>query len=80
MTVSRTPHYPLEEIQRGVGKGAYAITLRAAADAASLHFDEEDVRDCILMLEPGGGPSLSPSREMKAHDQKGASDGLLSGL
>lgn len=64
MTVSRTPHYPLEEIQRAVGKGAYAITLRAAADAASLHFDEEDVRDCM----------------MKAHDQKGASDGLLSGL
>ena len=35
-----------------MGKGAYAITLRAATDAGSLYFDEEDVRDCILMLEP----------------------------
>ncbi len=35
-----------------MGNGAYAITLRAAADAASLYFDEEDIRECILMLEP----------------------------
>lgn len=52
MTMGPAAHYSLEEIQWAIGKGAYAITLRAAADAASLDFDEEDVRDCILMLEP----------------------------
>lgn len=52
MRVSRTAYYPLEEIQRAVGNGAYAITRRAAADAASLYFDEDDVKDCILMLQP----------------------------
>lgn len=34
-----------------MGAGAYAITRRAAADSASLYFDEDDVRDCILMLK-----------------------------
>jgi len=51
MTTRPTPHYPLEAIQRALGNGEYAITLRAAADAAALCFDEDDVRDCILMLE-----------------------------
>ena len=50
--MSRTPSYALEEIQRAIGNGTYAITLSAAEDAASLLLDERDVRDCILMLEP----------------------------
>lgn len=63
MPPEHAPHYSLEAMQEAVRHGRYGITRASAEGAAALYLDEDDVRACILDLEPGHFYKTMPSRK-----------------
>jgi hypothetical protein len=60
-----TPTYPLEGIQTAARDGRYVVTRRAAGDAASFLFDEDDIRQCVLGLAHRDFYKTMASRRIK---------------
>lgn len=60
-----TPTYPLHDIQPAARQERYLVTRRAAADAASLEFDEDDIKECVRELRPLDFHKTMPSRQVE---------------
>ncbi|MDB4948361.1 MAG: hypothetical protein JWM27_1010 [Gemmatimonadetes bacterium] len=50
MPKPQNPTYDLAELQRLVRENHYVVTSKAVSGAASLSFDSDDIRDCVLGL------------------------------
>src|SRR5262245_65286431 len=61
MSVQPRPHYDLDQIKLLIQEKKYSITGLASDEAWQLGFDEDDIIECVLELEPASFHKSMPS-------------------